>query len=158
MSPKRDWNDEQPVFLIPRIPGTGLLAGVGLSLVALMVVSALMRSQTESDDAPPPSQVAAPVAEGALTLHLSGPDEQIDLALQALDPDPLGAQMWRLTSPGAAFLLLREPDGLWLHDLTAADVEEVERILAQAGANLEIELSGPDPSSSMKGSPDGNAR
>jgi len=111
-------DDEAPMFLIPRIPGTGLLALLGVALVAMTVISATMRSIAE----PPPAPAVeddepSPVAVRSVRL-----DGEPDAVLARLGAEAIGHEMWRWQAAESAIVLLLEDDGLWAHDLADADV------------------------------------
>lgn len=150
MKDRRERDDEAPLFLIPRIPGTSYIAIVGLGLVLLTAVSALMRSRGPSP-APEPAEIVDETdtlaGQDLASLHLTGSSQALDAVIIALAAEPIGEDMWRFADADGAFIVLREPDGLWLHDLPPATRDEVERMLAQARSDVQVTVSGPGPSS-----------
>jgi hypothetical protein len=121
------------MFLIPRIPGTGWLALLGVGLVAMTVISAAMRSIAE----PPPAPAVeddepSPVAVWSVRL-----DGEPDAVIALLGAEPIGHEMWRWQAAESAIVLLLEDDGLWAHDLADADVA----LLAALG----VAYTRPDP-------------
>lgn len=123
MTPPPTPEDEAPIFLIPRIPGTGILAIIGLSLVVLAVVSASIQAWTT--EAQPAEQ----------TVRLSGDTATV---LEHLNAEPIGEELWRWSTPNGAVLIVGEVDGLWAYDLGRSDYAALREQLR--GADVRVEL------------------
>lgn len=126
-------DDEAPLFLIPRIPGTGLLALLGVGLVAMTLISAYMRSSSPQPaepvvEDPEPEPITAPAVR-----LLGAPDD----LLERLGAETVGHEMWRWPGTAGAVVFLLDGDALWAHDLADADLAMLESL----GIDYEVEES-----------------
>jgi len=126
--------EDRPIFLIPRIPGTGLFALLGVSLVGLTAISAYMQLHTsESPESLEPSEPSIPLVVRSVRL-IAEPAE----VLAYFDAEPIGLDMWRLPDGRAGpVLFMLEEDGLWAHGITDP---ELDAIIHAGFAFEEIEL------------------
>lgn len=123
-----DRNDERPIFLIPRIPGTGLLALFGLAVVLLTIVSATMQFQAEPAAPAVPLAVEDPEPAEPLRVRsvlLRADPPQVLQHFRAVD---IGMDMWRLPDDSAGpVLFMLEDDGLWAHGVTDEELAALDR-------------------------------
>lgn len=128
MSARPTPDDDTPIFLIPRIPGTGIMAIIGLSLVVLAVISASIKAWTTQ---------AQPAEQ---TVRLTGDTGAV---IEELNADPIGEELWRWSTAEGAVLLVGEADGLWAYDLDKSDYTALRARLRGADVRVE-EMAEPE--------------